>query len=79
MSKPRYTAEEWEELQQAKWAETKRAARERGDLVCTVLLDGRDVKRLPKEHLIELLDLKLAAAKRSLLRLLEEPDEDDRL
>ena len=73
---PRYTREEWEEIQRQEWAEIRRKARERGDLVCTVLLEGKYIREWPRARLLDLLDTKLAQARDSLICHLEERDAD---
>ena len=72
MDEPRYTREEWEEIQAEEWAASRERARGRGDLIKMVHLNGDDIRRLPRVQLLDLLDAKLSQARDSIIYHLKE-------
>jgi hypothetical protein len=65
---PRYTREEWEDLQAEEREASRQRAKERGDLFCLVYLAGDDIRRLPREQMEDLLAAKLEQARSCFLK-----------
>ena len=72
-NEPLYTREEWEEIQQEEWRQTRRAFNESGGVFVNIVLSGEDIRRQPdRAALLSLIDVKLQQAKLSILEALKE-------
>jgi hypothetical protein len=70
---PRYTREEWEEIEGREWEKSRRESMERGDLRATVLLSRYEMDRNPRREQIEsLLRVKCEQVRLTLLRCWDE-------